>query len=94
MHKVSSTKVLAFRRNDATQSLAPSPLREPYAVERYPAVGGVRLIGYGPEGTAIVELTIARSLYRPGMLTSLQQWMMADGDQPPTRKKHDRKPRS
>lgn len=64
--------------------LAQIKRREPYAIERYPAIqGGVLLIGYDGRGEVMIELRVPATRYSDTMVDRMRRWMKRN-DEPPT----------
>ncbi len=66
------------------RAVPPIRRRAPYAIERFPALGGcVLLIGYDRAGAVMIELRVPASWYSAEVLACLREWMRANDEAPP-----------
>lgn len=62
--------------------LAAKP-REPYTIERYPAIGEtIRLVGYGKDGRPCIDLTMPARRFTWQTMKRLQVWLQAEDEHP------------
>lgn len=87
---VRETRVAAAKLSRTEPAEAPLEMptireREPFAVERLPAVGdAVHLVGYDGRGKPLLQLVMPARRVTKSVVKRMQTWLMEDEEQPPT----------